>query len=207
MTAKTVFLSLLLALTAVPGKAQKHDSLAVAALRAELEQMRETDQGHRAQVDSLTQIHGSDSEEVRLLWKKQTAIDEKNIARLQEIIAEYGWPGKSLVGRKAASAAFLVLQHADYDYQKQYLPLVREAFHSGELDGQYLALLEDRVLMREGKKQLYGTQLTRNQETDQLELYPIEDEINVDQRREEMGLMPLVDYLNLLGLEYKAPRQ
>ncbi len=207
MTAKTVFLSVLLVLTAVPGKAQNHDTLAVAALRAELEQMHETDQGHRAQVDSLTQIHGSDSEEVRMLWEKQTAIDEKNIARLQEIIAEYGWPGKSLVGRKAASAAFLVLQHAGYDYQKQYLPLVRGAFLDGELDGQYLALLEDRVLMREGKKQIYGTQLTRNQETDQLELYPIEDEINVDQRREEMGMIPLVEYLNFFGLEYKPLKQ
>lgn len=65
MTAKPVFLSVLLTLTAVPSKSQNHDTLSVSTLRAELEQMYETDQGHRAQVDSLTQIHGFDSQEVR----------------------------------------------------------------------------------------------------------------------------------------------
>lgn len=113
----------------------------------------------------------------------------------------------SLVGKKAASAAFLVLQHAAYKYQKQYLPLVREAVSIGELAGQRLALLEDRVLMREGKEQIYGTQLTRNQETGELELYPIEDEFNVDKRRAEMGMLPLAEYLKYFGLEYKPPRQ
>ena len=48
MTAKSVFLLVILALMAVPSKAQNHDTLAVATLRTELEQMYETDQGHRA---------------------------------------------------------------------------------------------------------------------------------------------------------------
>ena len=207
MKPRSVFLLLPLAFGALASKAQDRETPPVATLRVELEQMYETDQSRRSQVDSLVMLHGPDSEEVRLLWEKQSQIDEKNMARLQEIVAEYGWPGESLVGRKAAIAAFLVLQHAEYEIQKQYLPLVREAFQSGELGGQYLAMLEDRVLVREGKKQIYGTQLSRNQETDQMELYPIEDEINVGQRREEMGLMPLADYLNLFGLEYEAPRQ
>src|SRR5262249_11867702 len=34
-----------------------------------------------------------------VVWKKVEAIDRKNTARLKEIVATYGWPGNSLVGK------------------------------------------------------------------------------------------------------------
>ena len=57
------------------------------------------------------------------------------------------------------------LQHADYAYQKKYYPSVKEAERKKEIDASNVALLEDRILMREGKKQIYGTQLTWNEKT------------------------------------------
>lgn len=207
MNTKSILLFAFLASTARLAYAQTRDRDAIAAVRAELEHMYETDQQHRAEMVSLVQTHGLDSEQVRAVCQKQAAIDEQNIARLQEIIGAYGWPGQRLVGKKAASAAFLVLQHAAYEYQKKYLPLVRQAVSSGELESQHLALLEDRVLMREGKKQIYGTQLTRNQQTDAWELYPIENEASVDKRRAKVGLPPLAEYLKYFGLEYESAQQ
>jgi len=94
-----------------------------------------------------------------------------------------------------------VLQHADYTYQKKYLALLRKAVADRELRADSLALLEDRVLMGERRKQIYGSQLQTNAKG-VLEFYPIEDEPNVDKRRKSVGLEPLAEYAKQFGLEY-----
>lgn len=205
MIIKTLILALLLMLIVGKTDAQPFDSLTINNLRLELEEMYDADQSKRILVDSLIQHFGVDSDEVKELWKTQSEIDHKNINRLREIIEVHGWPKRSVYGKKASSAAFLVIQHADHETQKQYLPMVKVAFEDEELDGQYLALLQDRILVRGGKKQIYGTQLSRNPETNELELHPIEDEVNVDKRRAEMGMMPLAEYLKLFDMEYTPP--
>ena len=43
---------------------------------------------------------------------RMAAIHEKNALRLQAIIAQIGWPAESLVGERAAKAAWLIAQHA-----------------------------------------------------------------------------------------------
>ncbi|MFN8254817.1 MAG: DUF6624 domain-containing protein [Bacteroidales bacterium] len=58
------------------------------------------------------------------------------------------------------------------------------------------------MLVKENKKQLYGTQLMKNNKTGKYEVCPIKDEINVDKRRAEVGLGPLKDYLIMMGIEY-----
>ena len=175
-------------------------------LAAELEERFESDQSQRRKMHEARQQHGADSPQMKELWEKQSVIDEENMQRLVEIIEEHGWPGRTLVGDRGATGAFLILQHADHSYQKEYLPLVREAVAGGELGGDSLALLEDRVLMREGENQIYGTQLRGNSEGT-LELWPIEDEANVDRRRAEVGLPPLAEYLKHFGLEYQPPKE
>jgi hypothetical protein len=68
--------------------------------------------------------------------------------------------------------------------------------------------LEDRILTREAKKQVYGTQLRLNQTTQRMELYPIEDEVNVDSRRAAVGLEPLAEYLKrAFGIDYAPPKK
>ena len=179
------------------------------ALRDELLRMGEEDQKHRAELqDRLIQrsVAGASapSEEVLALQKKQDEIDTRNLARLEEIVRHHGWPGRSLVGEEASGAAFLILQHADLTRQKKYFPLVKKAAAEREARLADAAMLEDRILMREGKKQIYGTQVHSGPETGgKLELYPIEDEGHVEERRAAVGLLPLADYLKLFGLEYK----
>src|SRR4051812_16432781 len=81
----------------------------IEALRTELEAMRETDQAQRLQMMQVGNEHGQNSPEMTALWAKQTASDHHNIQRLEEIIAEIGWPKRSVVGERAASSAFLIL--------------------------------------------------------------------------------------------------
>lgn len=168
------------------------------ALRDELLTLRELDQSGRMLMEETMRQHGHNSPEMRAVWDAQSQIDAKNLIRLKEIISEFGWPGQSLVGRDGSIAAFLILQHADHETQVEYLPIVRVAVEAGELARSAFAMFQDRILVTEGKPQVYGTQLYRNDTTGDLELFPIEDEANVDARRMEIGMIPLAEYVKLV---------
>ena len=103
-------------------------------------------------------------------------------------------------------AAFLILQHSELPTQEKYLTMFKEAAKSGEARKADAAMLEDRVLMRQGKKQIYGTQLQSNAESNgKLFVFPIDDELHVDERRSGVGLPPLKEYLEHFGREYEPP--
>ncbi len=157
------------------------------ALRDELLKMMEVDQAARMEL-----IRGNFKDEAAK--ERLRAIDTKNTARLKEVIAQKGWPGKTLVGKRAANAAWLLVQHADLDpaFQKQCLPLLEKAVAAGEAEGQHLAYLTDRVLVAEKKPQRYGSQF--HEVNGKLVPQPIEDEARVDERRAAVGLGTLAEY-------------
>jgi hypothetical protein len=183
------------------------------AVRRELERMGEEDQKRRQEImDLMDRLAKSDSEKVAKKWQqaveRQKDLDGRNRQRLDEIVNQYGWPKRSVFGEEASGVAFSVVQHAELDYQKKYLPLLKEAVAQKEARESDLAMLEDRILIREGKNQVYGTQVRLNQKTQLMELYPIEDEENVDGRRIKVGLEPLAQYVKkAFGLEYTPPKK
>jgi len=181
------------------------------ALHDELLKMGTTDQEYRAIlqnqfIKSPPKPGTPPSQEMLDLVRKQQQADAANIKRLEEIIHQHGWPGKSLVGEDASTSAFLIIQHAELKVQQKYLPMLKRAASEGEAKPDEVAMLEDRVLMREGKKQLYGTQLHAGPETNgKLVLYPIEDEPNVDKRRASVGLGPIAEYVKQFNVVYHSP--
>ena len=146
-------------------------------------------------IQEASRRHGPDSPEVQALLEEQNRMEVRNLTRLRGIISEYGWPGQSMVGRDGAADAFLILQHADHEAQVEYLPLVKTALEAGELERRHFALLQDQILVAERRPQIFGTQLYWDDITDKLEPFPIEDEANVDSRREAFGLEPLAEYV------------
>jgi hypothetical protein len=169
------------------------------ALRAELLERVDKDQAIRRElIDKGVDRSNED------VVARGRAIDADNLERLKAIVAEYGWPGPALVGKDGTEAAFLLLQHADLPFQKQMLPLVEAAYRGQQLSGQNYALLTDRVLVREGRKQRYGTQF-QIKERDLIP-DPIEDDAAVDERRASVGLPPLADYLKFMREMYFPKR-
>jgi hypothetical protein len=123
---------------------------------------------------------------------------EARTARLEEILAEHGWPGFDLVGEDGSTAAWVIAQHADTDVelQERALELLRAAVAGGQASPGDLAYLEDRVAVKHGEDQLYGTQISCDAGTGPpVPQTPIADEATVDERRAEAGLPPLADYL------------
>ena len=71
----------------------------------------------------------------------------------------------------------------------------------GEVLQDNFAYLTDRVLLAEGKKQLYGTQFI--QIDGKLQPRPLEDEANVDKLRATVGLPSLAEYLKQAEEAYR----
>ena len=99
-----------------------------------------------------------------------------------------------MVGRKAASAARLLAQHADKDpaFQEKRLALMRE-LPENEVILWNIALFEDRVRMNTGRPQLYGTQFKMSKGNFG-PAGPIEDEEHLEERRAAMGLETFEEY-------------
>jgi hypothetical protein len=189
------------------------ESPAVAApaqpeLAAELLKRMEEDQAaRRLFTDLYKQSQGKPKEEIEKeqveLTKKLQAVDNGNRLWLSEKIKQYGWPGKSLVGEQAAHAAWLLVQHADADpdFQEQCLEQMKAAA-PGEVVSIDIAYLTDRVLVARGRPQVYGTQCEEVDGRFQPRAC-IEPEA-LDQRRKEVGLQPIKEYLQVMEEVYHA---
>lgn len=195
-------------LAEVEANREKYEAQFDSGLRKRFQQVMIDDQLYRQEISEKGKELGWQSEEVKALWAKQTPLDSANEVYITHLLDSLGrYPGRSLVGPDLSSTAFLVIQHADHDTQKKYLPMLEKAANEGEMAKSSLALLIDRILIRDGKPQKYGSQVRNNTESGKQEFYPIEDEPRVNERRAEMDLPPLEDYARYFGIEYSLPQE
>ena len=157
-----------------------------------------------ADRDQIARYDALNHPEDKSLNDVMKQVDGENLKRLEPIIAANGWPGRSLVGRKASGGAWAVIQHADLETQKKYLPLMTKAADAGEVSWGLLATTIDRIQVREGKPQTYGTQF--HQVNGELVPEAIEDEAHVDDRRKKVGLGPLAEYAAQLKQMYQPAK-
>lgn len=208
----------LLGLTALADDAPKPTPVKAPELRGELLTRTKTDQDARKALTQWMKVHGRDGAggaaartdeekaELAKLTARVQAADEDNTKWLQGVVEKHGWPTNTLVGKDGANAAWLLVQHADRDpkFQRRCLDLMAK-LPAGEVSQSNLAYLTDRVLLAEGKKQRYGTQVTvvDGKWTPR----PLEDEANVDKRRAAAGLSPLAEYLKVIERVYGSPKK
>jgi hypothetical protein len=129
-------------------------------------------------------------------------IHRRNSETLKAIIHDSGWPSAELVSSNAEAAAFMIVQHADYDpiFQRACHMLLMESVACGEtLEIGFLAFLTDRILCNEGRLQRFGTQI-REAGNGCFVPKPMEDPDHVDELRERVGLKEtLSDYLQRIN--------
>lgn len=164
-------------------------------LVAKLEIIHTEDQKYRKQIRSIKEKYGWDSKEMKAHWKIINEKDSLNLIEIKKILDTKGWLGEKVIGRKGNSTLFLVIQHSDIETQLNYLPMMREAVKKGNANPSDLALLEDRVALGQGKRQIYGSQIHTDEETKEMYVAPLIDPDNVDKRRAEVGLGNLADYV------------
>ena len=164
-------------------------------LIAQLDSIHNLDQNYRIQIEEIEKKYGRKSPEMQAHWKLIKETDSVNLIKVRRILDTRGWLGPKIVGAQGNVTLFLVIQHADIDTQIKYLPMMREAVKNGDAEASSLAMLEDRVALRQGKKQIYGSQIMMDQKTGEHYVSPIEDPDNVNKRRSEVGLGTIEDYV------------
>ena len=211
MIIKKAFFFLLMTLfitqTLAYGQSKKQ-SVQLPEIAKEIKKMRDADQKNRIKWAEMVRKGKNDSEKFREFTREIIADDRKNTARMREIISEYGWPSYDLVGEGPSNNAWLIVQHSDRNplFQAKCLPLLKAAVDEDQANPSNYAYLYDRVQVATGEKQLYATQSSTNNGLSKGQFYAIEDESNVQNRREEMGISRSVeDYAKSMGFDYTNP--
>jgi hypothetical protein len=130
------------------------------------------------------------------------SIDRENLVKVISLIENCGMPTLENVNKKELLAIWLVFQHADNYHRKKYLPQLKKSAENGDLRKSEMALMEDRILMDDRKPQIYGSQITDNEERNGWMLYDLENPESVDRRRADVGLEPLNEYVKQWDIEF-----
>ena len=155
-------------------------------LKEQLEEMFERDQYDRVLWSLSTTQNPQDVQRIEMLARRTMETDSTNLVTINYILSRVGYPGRDRVGEFASQTAWMIFQHNDLDHQKLFLPQMEEAVANGYVSPIYLAMLKDRIDVREGRPQKYGTQMDGEGR-----LCPLLDALRVNEWRKEVGLPPI----------------
>jgi hypothetical protein len=159
------------------------------------------DQIYRHQLNKARESQGFNSQEEAKLWLLINSQDSVNLNEVEVLIGRYGWSALSKTCKSAGKALFYVIQHANLSVQLKYLPYLKNSLKDGTFDISEYAFLIDRINMRTGKPQVYGTQT--NILDNICYAYPISDAKNVNLRRKEAKLPSIETYFKNGNVRYE----
>lgn len=169
------------------------------ALIQKIDSMFRDDQFWRKEYAKLQKKEPSryDEETINRKWAEADSVNE---IKAKAIIAQYGYPGYSLVGEKS-DKFWAIVQHCDDDiaFQEKVLALMKREIAKNNAGKENYALLTDRVLVNKHQKQIYGTQVRTDPATRKTTPLPLKYPKKVDALRKKMGMEPLKDYLKLFN--------
>jgi hypothetical protein len=144
--------------------------------------------------------------------RRVKAAVHENAQWLREIIAQYGWPGRSLVSEDGVDAAWLILQHCGSGvptvgtpellaFQRRCLPILEQAVLDGEAHPRHLAHVADNLHERASEPAEFAVLPSAYSVVDGQPAFtrPI-DVSAVDRRRTEIGLSPIAEDLRRKAL-------
>jgi hypothetical protein len=134
-------------------------------------------------------------------------IDLHNLAIVSSILNSCGMPTSKTLSFEQLTTIWLVIQHSTTKYQKKYLPIFKQAAKNGDLDIRNILTMEDRILMSEGKPQIYGTQVHKIESNGQFELVETIDPEYLNQRRLKVGFEPIEVYLSNFGIKFNVEQK
>jgi hypothetical protein len=123
--------------------------------------------------------------------RRLLSLDSSLATTMTDILDRFGLPTKRMVGPKGSDAAMLIVQH-NWSLQERVLALARSA-PAGQISPEKLGMLEDRVLVHQGKPQRFGSQFTAGPDGS-FRFEPLADTTNLDARRAAAGMPPMRAY-------------
>jgi len=187
---------LLLFLIINAGYSQNEDC-SISKLETRLIEMMHQEQSVRKDLmASVAQFQkdGTGGGELFSIQTKMNEIDKKNQDNLISVLEECGWPDN--LADEAHKSIFLILQHSPDATMRKYYPMVKDRSESGIISSSDAATMFDRLQMRAGKPQQYGTQAF--QHNGQNTIWPIKNIDSIDAIRESVGLPSMEVYFKIV---------
>ena len=131
---------------------------------------------------------------IMMLSEAMDSIDNLNRCIVDSLLRE-GW--LEGLSENSSNTLWLVIDHADVDYQERYLPLIEQQVERGTISASDYATLADRIDVRRQRPQRYGTQTGYTQRNDQFfcYVYPVANVESLDSLRLSVGLDSMHIYL------------
>jgi hypothetical protein len=145
---------------------------------------------------------GSDIKEISAHKKELIRInDSLNLLVIKPIINKYGILSMKEIGMIGNFALTLTIQHAELPDQIFFLPYFEEAFKKKAVLPSTYAMLVDRINVKSGKMQIYGTQVAVSKKSG--ELLPTIDIDSINSRRKSIGMAETIEtYLQRFGIKW-----
>ena len=202
-------LVLFITLSACTNKKSVHSS--IEQTDSLLCELHERDQQIRYKLISVQQAYIAEQrteliDSIVMLVAEQDRADSLNRVVVDSLL-QNGWPEG--LSEQSNQTIWLIIDHADVEYQERYLPLIGQQAVQGTISPSDYATLLDRVNVRRQRPQRYGTQTGYKQRDDEVFtfVYPIEDIDGLDSLRLSVGLDSMHLYLRqvseTLGTEVK----
>jgi hypothetical protein len=159
--------------------------------RERLERMLDLDQDGRNALSGLNFATLPQEQQMAAQDLVRNEINTRDLSdqkALKAMMPAKGWFDKSRYGSKAATAAFLIVQHAvnDPDLMRTALKRMEPLVKTGEVDGEDYGLLYDRVSLEfDHRPQRYGSQVECKD--GKWQPRSLEDPARVDLRRKAAG--------------------
>ena len=134
----------------------------------------------------------------RIDEKKMAKVDTDNTAYLSKTLVKVGWLDARRFGVATTDAAWQLAVHSgDLPLMLAALPAIQKDLdRKRPLSCENYATLFDRVRMRLGRRQRYGTQVVQDANGKYV-VFPLEDRAKVDKHRKEIGLTSLAESLEM----------
>lgn len=134
---------------------------------------------------------------------EQRVLDSENLKIVTAYLETYGWPAVTDMGFIGQRAVGMVIQHSPLAIQEKYYPSLANAYKRDPFLFETLALLEDRINMRNHRYQYYGSQVVAYQ--GKQVLYPVYNIDSLEIRRKQLGFkMTMADYMKFLRADWNA---
>lgn len=130
------------------------------------------------------------------MLSRMDQILKKNLSDLKNLLNKYVWINISAFNARADNQAWLIVASATFDktYQKKILPILKLYVDKKDTSGRNYAYLYDQIAVSDGKKQSFGTQ-GQCEGPGIWRPAPIDDEAHVNDRRLNLGMEPLEDFV------------
>ena len=124
-------------------------------------------------------------------------VDIKNISIIDSLLRD-GLPEN--LTPQSYKTIWIVIDHASFEKQEQYFPLIGEMSQKGLIGKDEHAILYDRIAMKRNCPQRYGSQTIQFGKLDAMNLYvyPVENPALLDSLRASVGMSSMEEYLKQL---------